>query len=31
VTCSVVIGYQRFKDPYCLHVYWIMTCSVVVG
>jgi hypothetical protein len=34
--CSVVVGYQRFRDPCCLHlqveVFWVVTpCNVVVG
>jgi hypothetical protein len=31
-SCSVVIGYQRFRGPCCLHLQWVvMPCSVVVG
>jgi len=37
--CSVVVGYQRFGEPCCLHLHgevfkglWVVTsCSVVVG
>jgi hypothetical protein len=30
--CSVVVGYQRFGGPCCLHLHWVVTsCSVVVG
>jgi len=27
--CSVVVGYQSFRDPHCLHLHPIITlCSV---
>jgi len=29
--CSVVIGYQRFRGPCCLHLWVVTPCSVVVG
>jgi hypothetical protein len=30
--CSVVVGYQLFRDPCCFHLRWVVTlCSVVVG
>jgi hypothetical protein len=34
--CSIVVGYQHFRGPCCLHlqveVFWVVTpCSVVVG
>jgi hypothetical protein len=35
-TCSVVVGYYRFRGPWCLHlqveIFWVVTaCTVVIG
>jgi len=29
--CNVVVGYQRFGGPCCLHLQVVTTCNVVVG
>jgi hypothetical protein len=32
VTPCIVVGYQRFEGPCCLHLQWAVTpCSVVIG
>jgi hypothetical protein len=28
--CSVVVGYQRFVGPFCLHLQDEVKCSVVI-